>query len=203
MRRLVIAGALALMAVMMLALPLLAAELTGGCTLQANSFDQNGAPLETGTVPPGTEGTDQNPFRIAWNGRVDFRFTTGTTVFANNVWAVYAAGIPFPILSGSDDNPMDLDESGNVTIGPGVPGPVVGLFYVTGFIEGNGGTSRCDGNGWVQIVGDPLATIPFWLAVALLVLGAALLVATPYGGTWEEGGRSPMPSGSATPPEVS
>lgn len=203
MKRLVIAGALALLGVTMLALPVFAAELTGGCTLAVNSFDENGAPLETGTVPPGTEGTDENPFRIAWNGRVDFRFATGTTVFQNNEWAVYAAGMPFPILSGSDDNPMDLDDSGTVTIGPGVPGPVVGLFYITGFIEGNTGTARCDGNGWVHIVGDPLGTIPFWVAVALLVLGGALLVATPYGGTWEEAGRSPMPSGSARPPEVS
>jgi hypothetical protein len=202
MRRLAIAGALALVGVTMLALPAVAAELTGGCTFEANSFDESGAPLETGTIPPGTEGTDRNSFRIAWNGEVDFRFTTGTTVFANNEWAVYAAGIPFPILSGSDDNPMDLDESGTVTVGPGVPGPVVGLFYVTGYIEGNGGTNRCDGNGWVHIVGDPLGTIPFWLALALLVIGGGLLVATPYTRTWEEAGPSQMPPRSGSP-EVS
>jgi hypothetical protein len=80
-----------------------------------------------------------------------------------------------------------------------VPGPVVGLFYVTGYIEGNSGTNRCDGNGWVHIVGDPLGTIPFWLALALLVIGGGLLIATPYTRTWEEAAHSQMPPSPPVP----
>lgn len=175
------------------------AELTGGCTLEVRSTDGSGAPLDEGTVPPGTEGSQQDPFRVAWDGRVDFRFSTGTTVFQDNEWEIYAQGIPLPILRGSDDNPMDRDESGDVQIGESVPGPVVGLFHVSGTIEGNNGTNRCDGNGWVHVVGDPMATVPFWVMVVFLVLGGALLVATPYTRDWEEAGLSPMPDGPVKP----
>ena len=179
------------------AVPAQAADLTGGCTLEVRSFDGTNQPLDTALVPGSDEGSQQNPFRVAWDGHVDFRFTTGTTVFQNNTWAVYAEGLPVAILKGGDDNPIDLDESGTITVGDKVPGGVriTGLVYVSGNIVGNGGASRCDGSGWVQIIGDPIGTIPWIAAAALIVLGFVFLIATPYTTSWEEGGYSAMPGG--------
>jgi hypothetical protein len=196
MRRFFRATAVAAL-LMVWAIPAHAAELTGGCTLEARSFDGAGNALDTAVVPGSDEGTQQNPFRVAWDGRVDFRFNTGTTVFQNNNWSVFVENLPVAVLKGQDDNPMDLDESGSVTVGDKVPGGVrfTGLIYVNGNIVGNGGTSRCDGGGWVQIIGDPVGTIPWILFLLLIVLGALFLIATPYTIDWEEGGYSAMPGG--------
>jgi hypothetical protein len=178
------------------AIPAQAADLTGGCTLEARSFDGAGKALDTALVPGGDEGTQQNPFRVAWDGHVDFRFTTGT-VFQNNTWAIFAEGLPVAILKGGDDNPIDLDESGTITVGDKVPGGVriTGLVYVSGNSVGNAGASRCDGSGWVQIIGDPIGTIPWIVAAGLVLLGFLFLIATPYTADWEEGGYSAMPGG--------
>jgi hypothetical protein len=141
----------------------------------------------------GGAGTQANPFEVSWDGRVDFRFQTGTTVFENNHWDIYAESVPVPILSGTDDNPGDRDEIGYVNIADqagGVP-RFVGLVYVHGVLVGNAGTSRCEGEGWVRLIGDPVGTVAWWVMAALIVAGLLFLVATPYTRDWEEGGATP------------
>ena len=181
--------------------PASAAQLTGGCTLEVRSFDVDGSTVLDEGSAPGTEGSQGDPFDVAWHGRVDFRFTTGTTVFQNNQWEIFAAGIPVPILNGSDDNPMDLDESGDVVVGQNLSDAlrVVGLVNITGYLVGNDGTARCDGDGWVRLVGDPVGTIPWFLFLALVALGLLFLIATPYTVEWKEGGYSPRRGGPVTP----
>jgi hypothetical protein len=198
MRRASISGGMAFGLLLMWALPASAATLTGtaACSLEAASVAGDGVTrLDEGVVQGASpEGTQEDPFDIAWDGRVDFRFQTGTTVFQNNEWEIYAMGVPIAILKGSDDNPMDLDEIGNVVIQDSVPDGtprIVGLVHVTGWLEGNEGTARCDGEGWVRIVGDPVGTIPWIAMVALLLLGLVFLVATPYTADWEEGELTP------------
>jgi hypothetical protein len=182
------------------AIPTIAATITGNinplCSLEALSYLEDDATiLDEGVIENGSspEGTQQDPFQVDWFGRVDFRFQTGTTVFSNNRWEIYAMGLPVPILSGSDDNPMDLDEVGFVEIdetAPGVP-RFVGLVHVNGWLEGNSGASRCEGEGWVQIVGDPVGTVPWVVMAGLILAGLVFLVATPYTRDWEEGQLTP------------
>ena len=173
-----------------------AAELTGGCTMQVRSFDGpnatgNGvdAGQLAGVVAEGGVGSQSRPFKVDPEGSVDFVFETGTTVFENNSWSIYAQGIPTPLLTGQDDNPLDLDERGVVSLGDQLsklPVKVVGTFFVSGDLVGNGGSSRCHGEGYVQVLGDPAGTPAFLAAVALLAISAVgLLVATPYSTTWE------------------
>lgn len=197
MRRGTISGGMALGLLLLWAMPTSAASLTGNaaCSLEARSYAGDGITVLDEGVVQGTsvEGSQADPFDIAWDGRVDFRFQTGTTVFQNNEWEIYAAGVPVAILKGSDDNPMDLDEIGFVNIAEttaGIP-RIVGLVYVSGWLEGNAGASRCDGEGWVRILGDPVGTIPWILFVALLALGLIFLIATPYTRDWEEGMLTP------------
>ncbi len=174
----------------------MAAELTGGCTMQVRSFDgPNATGNEVdegqlgGIVAEGGVGSQSRPFKVDPEGSVDFVFTTGTTVFENNSWSIYAQGIPTPLLTGQDDNPLDLDERGVVSLGDQLsrlPVKVVGTFFISGDLVGNGGTSRCHGEGYVQVLGDPTGTPAFLAAVALLAISAfGLLVATPYSTTWE------------------
>ena len=67
-----------------------------------------------------------------------------------------------------------------------LPFKFVGTLLISGDLYGNNETSHCRGEGYVQILGDPVGTIPWIVAVALiLVSGVVLLVATPYSTTWE------------------
>jgi hypothetical protein len=174
-----------------------AASLTGNaaCSLEATSVAADGTTVLDQGVLQGTstEGSQEDPFDIDWDGRVDFRFQTGETVFQNNQWEIYAMGLPVAILKGFDDNPMDLDEIGNVVIADNVPDGLprfVGLVYVSGWLEGNEKTSRCDGEGWVRIVGDPVGTVAWGVMAGFILVGALFLVSTPYTYNWEEGMRT-------------
>jgi hypothetical protein len=173
-----------------------AQELTGGCVLEVRSFFEpqlSGGALDEGAVEgpiaQGDVGSSSRPFLVEPNGSVDFLFSTSPTVFANNEWAIYAQGIPVPLLSGSDDNPLDVDETGVVEIHEMVkalPFRVVGTFYVSGDLWGNGNANHCHGSGYVELLGAPSDT-PIWMiGIALAALGlVGLLVATPYSRTWE------------------
>jgi hypothetical protein len=191
MRRLIAAGGVATLLLLYLALPAAAADLTGGCTLEARSFDANGTQLDQGSLPGAavgpiaTVGDQNNPFRVDFDGSVDFVFRTGSTVFQNNHWSIQVQGIP--VLSGSDDNPLDVDETGTVTISKVslVPGPIVGLFHVTGDLYGNNDADHCHGDGWVYLVGNPAGSLPWDVALGALAFGLIGLVATPYSTTWE------------------
>jgi hypothetical protein len=141
-----------------------------------------------GVIAEGDAGSAGRPFKVDPEGSVDFLFNTGV-VFENNNWSIYAQGIPVAILSGSDDNPGDIDETGVVNIGDSLkllPFKVVGTFYVTGDLWGNQNTRHCRGEGYVQLLGDPIGT-PLWIiAAALLALGGAgMLLVTPYSRDWE------------------
>ncbi len=191
MRRLVAAGGVATLLLVYFVLPVSAADLNGGCTLQVRAFDANGQQLDQGSLPGPAEGPfapkgDQsNPFRVDWNGKVDFLFSTAPVVFQNNHWSIQVQGLP--VLSGSDDNPLDVDETGTVSIASvsPLPGAVVGLFHVTGDLYGNNDASHCHGDGWVYLVGDPIGSIPWDVAAGAIILGLLGLVVTPYSTSWE------------------
>ena len=196
MRRVLVAGVVgALLLMVTTAGVALGAELTGGCRLEVRSFDGPQASgnevdegVAQGVIAEGEVGSQSRPFRVDPEGSVDFLFTT-PTVFQNNHWAIHAQGIPVPLLTGSDDNPLDTDETGVVEMGEivkSLPFKVVGVFFVHGDLWGNSDANHCHGEGYVELLGDAIGT-PLWLlAAALLALGGAgLLLATPYTRKWE------------------
>lgn len=197
MKRVIAAGVVAAVLVLLLVLPTIAAELTSPCSMEVRSFDgpdpQTSTAIDQGTaagpIAEGAVGSQSRPFKVDPEGSIDFAFHTGTTVFQNNHWEIYAQGLPVPILAGQDDNPLDRDETGVVTVADQIkalPFTFVGTLFISGDLWGNGNTSHCHGEGYVQILGDPVGSIPWDLAAALiLVSGVMLLVATPYSTTWE------------------
>jgi hypothetical protein len=196
MKRLFGACAAASILMLMLALPVLGAELTGGCTLEVRSFplaDAQGEMIDegrmAGLVAEGNKGDDSNPFQVDLDGSVDYLFTTGTTVFQNNSWSIYAQGVPIPLLQGSDDNPLDVDETGVVNlsnISEALPFEVAGVFFIHGDLFGNDGANHCHGEGYVKVGDSPLTTPLGLIAAALLLLGGSMLaVAVPYSRDWE------------------
>jgi hypothetical protein len=177
------------------AVTVLGAELTGGCVLEVRSFDgpqASGNEVDEGraqgVIAEGDVGSQSRPFMVDPQGSIDFLFTT-PTVFQNNHWAIYAQGIPVALLAGQDDNPLDVDETGVVELGEIVeklPFEVVGVFFISGDLWGNDDANHCHGEGYVELLGDPVGT-PLWLlAAALLALGGVgILLAVPYSRTWE------------------
>lgn len=197
MRRVIAAGVVAATLALLLVLPTIAAELTSPCSMEVRSFDGPDPATSTkvdegaaaGPIAEGAVGSQTRPFKVDPEGSIDFAFHTGTTVFQNNHWEIYAQGLPVPILAGSDDNPLDVDETGIVTVEEQIkafPFRFVGVLFISGDLWGNGNASHCHGEGFVQILGDPVGTIPWDVAAALILLsGLVLLVATPYSATWE------------------
>lgn len=197
MRRVIAAGVVATTLAIALVLPVLAAQLSGGCSMELRSLDGPNPQTSTeidaaavnGPVPEGGVGSQSRPFKVDPEGSIDFAFHTGLTVFQNNHWTIYAQGLPVPILAGRDDNPGDVDEIGVVTVEEQIkalPFKFVGVLFVSGDLWANNDTAHCYGEGYVQVLGDPVGTVPWVIAAALIVLsGLVLLVATPYSVHWE------------------
>lgn len=180
-----IAGMLALVA----AVPVAAFELNGGCTLDLTSSDASGATLDTASGAPGggNGGTQGDPFLVDWDGSVSWNGSSGDQVFMEHSWSVSVFGIPTPVRGGDPNDAGNTKAEDAAGVGENAPFRFTGLYYVSGEINGEGGT-HCDGNGWFKLAGNPLTTLPFWVSVAITVVGALLLwlarptTVTPAGG---------------------
>lgn len=170
----------ALAAAMLMALlaagPVGAFELNGGCTLDIASTDASGGSLDTASGAPGggQGGTQSDPFIVDWDGTVSWTGTSGSQVFRDHSWGVSVYGIPTPVRGGDPNEGEDTTGDGSTGVGENAPFPLVGVFHVSGDINGAEGT-HCDGNGWFKLDGNPFATIPFWVAVAIAVIGLLLM----------------------------
>lgn len=183
----------------LLAAPTQAADLSGDCTLLLRSYDANGNLLDDASGQGGLAasdlGTTSNPFRVDWNGRLDYLLSTGDAVFGNYSWQVNAEGVPVPVFQGSTGDPLPQEQRGAVEISPDLTQMmrVAGVVYLSASVTGNGGTTACQGGAWIRFVGNPFGTLPFWVMVGLLLFGVILLIATPYTVSWDESLYAPRP----------
>lgn len=141
------------------------------CTLDLTSLDANGANLDTATAGA-DDATQSDPFMVDWDGSVAWTGTMGSLVIKDHTWGVSVFNIPTPLSGGDPNAGGKTDGAGTVQVGENLPFRMVGLFYVSGSISGSGGS--CAGSGWMQLTGDAFGTIPFWIGLVLLVLGALL-----------------------------
>lgn len=171
MRRTMV-GALMVAAMVLpaIASPVSAFPLTN-CTLQATALGADGKPIDS--IKGGADdATQSNPFLVDWDGTVSYTGAAQVEM-KNNSWHVDVFGVPIP-LSGRDDNTEDnRDGNGSVGVSANAPFRITGLYYVLGSLTGSGGT--CTGSGWFKLTGDPISTIPFFIALGLLMLGLLML----------------------------
>jgi hypothetical protein len=151
-------------------------ELNGGCTLDISSSAADGGALDAASGAPGggQGGTQGDPFLVDWDGTVSWLGTSGSQVIRDHTWGVSVYGIPTPVRGGDPNEGGDTTGEGATGVGENAPFPLVGVFHVSGDINGAEG-AHCDGNGWFRLQGNPFATIPFWVAVAIALIGLALL----------------------------
>jgi len=159
-----------LLAALALVIPLqpVAAFSINGCTVTVTSTDGSGKPLDTATGG-GTGGTQDHPFKVDLKGSVHYEGALSAQAGAYTS-SVTVYGLPF--LSSSGDNNEAPQAAGDVDVSA-FPIPVVGVFPVSGSLKG--ATASCSGDGWIQIVGDPLTAPQLWVGV-ILVAGAAVLL---------------------------
>lgn len=149
-------------------------ELNGGCQLDLTSTDASGATVDTASGPSETGGTQADPFLVDWDGSVSWDGTSGDQVFNDHTWQTYVFLIPIPVRGGDPNSADNTVAEGSAGVSANAPFQFTGLYYVSGDINGAGGT-HCDGNGWFKLTGNPITTIPFWVAVLIAVSGAALV----------------------------
>ncbi len=146
------------------------ADLTG-CAGRANSSSAAAGAVGTVSSASGNPSSPSHPFVVDPNGSVSWQGSTDATI-TDNSWQVKSYG--FPVRSGggaNDDQRTAL--AGQENVQDYLKAPVVGLFQVSGNLEGVGGT--CTGSMWVKVDGSPLGT-PAWIAAVLLLLGGAGIV---------------------------
>lgn len=144
-----------------------------GCTMTLTSLDAHGATL--GTVTGGAaDATQQNPFIVDWDGTVSYKGTTGDQTIKQNDWYVNVWHIPTPLRGSSPNQAGNKDGNGSVGVSANAPFRITGLYYVDGALKGEGGS--CAGSGWFKLAGDPVGTIPFFVGLALLIVGGLLAV---------------------------
>lgn len=172
-----ILGLTAAMALVTLArAPAVAAfELNGGCTLDLSSTDASGAALDT--AGNGQGGTQDDPFIVDWDGTVSWNGSSGSTVFKNHSWHVDVFNIPTPLRGGDANEDGTTSANGSTGVSENAPFQFTGLYFVSGGISGDDG-ARCDGSAWLKLNGNPLTTIPFWIAVVIALIGLLLVMSS-------------------------
>lgn len=150
------------------------------CTLDVTSLDASGAVLDTATARA-DDATQSDPFLVDWDGSVAWSGTMGSQVIKDHHWSVSVFNIPTPLAGGDPNAGGKTDGAGTVRVAENLPFRFVGLFYVSGQIAGSGGD--CAGSGWMKLTGDPVGTIPFWIFLALALVGLLMLFMG-RGGSW-------------------
>lgn len=142
------------------------------CTLDLTSLDANGSTVDSATAG-GNDSTMSDPFLADVDGTVEWAGTQGSQVIKDHHWSVSVFNIPTPLSGGDPNAAGEVDGAGTVDVGANLPFKVVGLFFVSGQIAGDGGS--CEGSGWLRLRGDPFGTVGFWLFVGLIVVGGGML----------------------------
>jgi hypothetical protein len=150
------------------------------CTLTVTSTDASGKTIATATGG-GDDSTQANPLLVDWDGTVTWHGTSGDDAIKNNTWHVDVFMVPTPLRGGDANDKGNKVGDGTTSVGGNAPFQFTGLYYVSGEFRGDGGS--CVGSGWFRLTGNPVSTVPFWLAVVIALLGLALL-ALGLRGSW-------------------
>jgi hypothetical protein len=142
------------------------------CTLSVTSTDASGKTIATATSG-GNDSTETNPLLVDWDGTVSWHGTSGDNAIKNNSWHVDVFMIPTPLRGGDANDKANKVGEGTTSVRADAPFQFTGLYYVSGEFKGDGGS--CVGSGWFKLTGNPVSTIPFWIAVVIALLGLILL----------------------------
>lgn len=151
------------------------------CTLELTSLDESGNVVDSASGPS-ADSTQSDPFLVDWGGSVLWNGTMGSQVIKNHTWHVDVFQLPTPLRGGDSNEAGNPNGEGRVDVSANAPFQLTGTFFVSGEISGEGGS--CAGSGWFKIVGEPVGTVPFFLALLLVILGTVLIAFGGARGSW-------------------
>jgi hypothetical protein len=169
MRRLLCLIALVFAFVALGPAPAGAVNLTGGCQGQGTSFDAEHTQIMAATAPSPEPGTSGNPFLVDYDGTVEYAGTGPLMI--NHHWEIKVFGITVK-SGGSPNGTQQTATIGIADVSDYLPFKITGVYYVEGGIAGEGGA--CDGDAFMKLVGSPVGTIPWIVAVGLIAVGLGL-----------------------------
>lgn len=169
-RTMVGALVLAALGILGLAAPVAAFPLSN-CTLSATSHAADGSTIAS-IASGAADATQDAPFLVDWDGTVSYKGSAQVAML-DNKWHVDVFGLPTPLMGGSPNQADNRDGDGTVGVSANAPFRFTGLYYVSGALTGSGGT--CEGSGWFKLTGDPVGTLPFFVAAAITALGVLML----------------------------
>jgi hypothetical protein len=144
-----------------------------GCTLQLTALDAAGDSVGS-ALSGADDATQLRPLVVPSDGSLRWQGGEGGRISVEAAdgpvsWRTEAFGVPTPVR-GSD---VHVATSGSIAISHLLPFQITGLFQVSG--EWAVADATCHGSGWLRISGDPVSSVPFPVALAMLLLGAVLL----------------------------
>ena len=169
MRRLFCLIALVAAFVALAAAPAGAIGLTGGCQAQGASFDADHNQIMAATAPSAEPGTSGDPFLVDYDGTVEYAGTG--PLMLNHHWDIKVFGITVK-SGGAPNGSQQTATIGIADVSDYFPFEITGVYYVEGAIAGEGGA--CNGDAFVKLIGSPVGTIPWIVAVGLIVVGVGL-----------------------------
>jgi hypothetical protein len=148
------------------------------CSGEATFAASNGTVVDTAAAPGVAGASASNPILVAAGGSVTYRGTTGTALH-NYRSTISVDGITVRSRSGRNTAGKITDD-GTRTLTYLLPHLLVGTFFISASIEGNEG--GCTLSTYVKFTGSPYATVGFYVAALLVVLGLlGLFMSMPSG----------------------
>jgi hypothetical protein len=169
MRRVLFAIALVGAVVSVPAAPAGAVALDGGCEGAGRSVDADGNEIMTATAPSAEPGTSGNPVLVDYDGTVEY--AGSGPLMVNHHWEVQVFGVTVK-SGGSKNGSRQTSTAGVADVSDYLPFKITGVYYVSGGISGEGGA--CDGSAYVKLIGSPVGTIPWIVALGFIVVGLGL-----------------------------
>lgn len=144
-----------------------------GCRMTLTSLNADGNEIDS-AVGGSVDATQDDPLLVSWGGSVRWTRDGDALPAGNGSWHVDVFGVP-TMLRGSD-GPTESDV---LDVSDSMPFRFTGLFFVAGQLDGPG--VACSGSGWLRLMGEPLSTLPFTLALGVLLIGLVLLAVAARG----------------------
>ncbi len=169
MRRVLCVIALVAAVTGLTAAPAAAVTLTGGCQGTGRSLDADGNEIMTVTAPSAEPGTSGNPVLVDYDGTVEY--AGSGPLMVDHHWEIQVFGVTVK-SGGSKNGSRQTSTDGVADVSDYLPFKITGVYYVSGGISGDGGS--CDGNAFVKLIGSPVGTIPWIVALGFIVVGLGL-----------------------------
>jgi hypothetical protein len=118
------------------------------------------------SVPTPGPASPTRPLTLVASDVLHYNVSSETPI-AKPKWHAKVAGVP--LASGNATEGGKLN--GEIRMRKYAPLNLTGRYFVTLDMKGAGGT--CTAQVWIKLGGNPLKTVPFWIAAALTILGLA------------------------------